>query len=206
MQENYEEYSKIAGEQFSKLNSQDQDLCIVLRGSKPIYHLMNNDDYNTLINFKTKKEINRIYFSFDILGDMNIHPGILYKVNGSFISSTRGRNIVYTIHNSNNNSLYGVYSDNYISVKNNVILNEVTYINTRSNISRIEYVDLTIKKFPSEHDEIFIIDPDSDIYKLYSNKQIDVTTLCNLALLQAHNQSEQDELTGFTKQLSKRFI
>lgn len=197
-------------EEFLKLTPQEQYLYNMLKESKIVEVLRKtnfNNKYN-MLNFKTTKESNRTYFSFDIIETLETNncSEISLKVEGSVISNFQGTNIVYIVTDLKNKGLQKLYVENYINVNNNAILNEITYINAARQISRVEYVCLTIKKFPVEQSEEFIIDADSDICKLYFNRQIDATTLCNLALLQAHKQFEQEKQTSFTKQIGRRFI
>lgn len=211
--ERYEnsEVRMMADEQYSKLTLKEKQLYHILKNSIPISNRLLEwyDNYKSIINFKTKEENERTYFTFDIVNPLSSKkfPEKLNIVNGSIISNDKGKNIVYTIYYGKG-TLDSIYVDNYTNVTPSIVLNELIYINTRVNTSRVEYVELTIFNTVKQ-DEKFIIDPESDIYKLYSSNQIDATTLCNLALLQAnHKDTEvvEDEEFSFTKQLSKRFI
>lgn len=211
--ERYEnsEVRMMANEQYSKLTLQEKQLHHILTNSIPIQNRLIEwyDNYKSIINFKTKVENERTYFSFDIVNPLSskVSPEKLNIVNGSIISNDKGKNIVYTIYHGNG-TLDSIYVDNYTNVTPSIVLNEVTYINTRVNTSRVGHVELTIFNTVKQ-DEKFIIDPNSDIYKLYSSKQIDMVTLCNLALLQANNKETkivEEKTSRFTKQLSKKFI
>ena len=206
---NFKNIDAIANEQFIKLTKQEQYLYDILRESKIIKELIKNgvsNKYRSILNFKASKESDRTYFSLDIIETSVIQNNyeVLFKIEGSIIDNFQENNIVYVVTNLKNNHLRNLYVDSYINVNNNAILNEITYINVARQISRTEHVCLTIKKFPVEQNEIFIIDPDSDIYKLYSSRQIDATTLCNLILLQAHKQEEKT--SSFVKKMDKKFI
>ena len=120
----YEKTSIMAEEQFNKLRAEEQDLYFLLQGSEPIYDLIDTEvsDDNVIINFKTTKESNRTYFTFDIAESVGIkyHPEILYKVNGSVLDGNQGRNIVYTIKHVKGNSIHRVYADNYTNINRRI--------------------------------------------------------------------------------------
>jgi len=202
----------MADEQFSKLNAEDQQLYLLLKKSFPVLKLSEDwyGSHKPIINFKTKKENSRTYFSFDIarpLSGSRAFPDICYGVEGSVIYGEQYKNIVYTIY-WGNGVFNLVYVDNYTNIDKNMILNEVIRIDPSKNISVVESVVLNVFNM-AKQDEKFIIKPDSDIYKLYLSRQIDINTLCNLALLQAtHRNSKvvEGEQTSFTKLLNKRFI
>ena len=178
----------------------DRKLQLNLIASKPIERLLSECKSQALMNFKTYKQDENTYFSFSIYGQKE--EMAIYIVNGCVFSNAQVKNFVYTV---NNGTSFEIYTDNYITVKNNITLNEVTRLNTSRLVSMIEYVCLIITN--SKETKKIIIDPDSEIYKLYSKKQIDIISFCNLALLQIRNsgfENVKKESLDFTMSLSKK--
>ena len=79
--------------------------------------------------------------------------------------------------NSKKNILYGIYLDNKLFIKDKVSLKEVFQI--EESTRKVIEVALTIDEDPNASEK-FIIDPQSKIYRLYSNGKMDVVLFCNL--------------------------
>lgn len=202
-------------EEFFKLTEPEKRLYRRLEDSNPIYHLIHDgcyDDINSIINFKTFKESNREYFQFDIADPLEFasNPVLIYSVKGSVFNCNNIENIIYTVSLSNCDNLIGIYIDRNTILKENVILNEISEISTSFNKVKPIKVYLTINKWPNEKDEKFIIDPQSQIYKLYISGKIDSVTFCNLVFFQAKENDDKqikvDSGVNIVKKLSKKFI
>jgi len=183
----YKKTSVLEDEQFDKLSKQEKELYIALKNSKGIHSILwRYCEQNSIINFKTKEESGVVYFAFEIVEAVGLkyQPTVLFKVSGSVMETSTGKNIVYIIQDIKIKNSYSVYLDNTINVNDNMTLNEVLSIDPKLNNSRAEFISLTIKNVPSGKEKVITMHAECDIYKLYSNGKIDVKTLCNLALLQ----------------------
>lgn len=210
---------EISLEQYDALKAEEQVLYCILKDSEGLKHLIHYGqfwkDERAIVNFNIKQDKETTYFKFDIADEKSLisTPTFLYKVKGSVFENNNYKNIVYTIRWAKDNYLYAIYIDKLIKVKENVILNEVSRIDIETNLCNRVLASLTIDA-PNGQKEKIIIYPDSNIYKLYSKGQIDVETLCNLALFQANNEktTKNEDLSSdkiihlsrtFTKQWKK---
>lgn len=109
-----------------------------------------------------------------------IEPCIKYNVRGSILDTDNIESFLYMINSSKNskkNILYGIYLDNKTFIKDKVSLKEVFQI--EESTRKVIEVALTIDEYPNASEK-FIIDPQSKIYRLYSNGKMDVVLFCNL--------------------------
>ena len=128
------------------------------------------------------KETEREYFELDVASSFEsvIEPCIKYNVRGSILDTDNIESFLYMINSSKNskkNILYGIYLDNKLFIKDKVSLKEVFQI--EESTRKVIEVALTIDEDPNASEK-FIIDPQSKIYRLYSNGKMDVVLFCNL--------------------------
>lgn len=128
------------------------------------------------------KETEREYFELDVASSFEsvIKPCIKYNVRGSILDTDNIESFLYMIDSSKNskkNILYGIYLDNKTFIKDKVSLKEVFQI--EESTRKVIEVALTIDEYPNASEK-FIIDPQSKIYRLYSNGKMDVVSFCNL--------------------------
>ncbi len=128
------------------------------------------------------KETEREYFELDVASSFEsvIEPCIKYNVRGSILDTDNIESFLYMINSSKNskkNILYGIYLDNKTFIKDKVSLKEVFQI--EESTRKVIEVALTIDEDPNASEK-FIIDPQSKIYRLYSNGKMDMVLFCNL--------------------------
>lgn len=128
------------------------------------------------------KETEREYFELDVVSSFEsvIEPCIKYNVRGSILDTDNIESFLYMINSSKNskkNILYGIYLDNKTFIKDKVSLKEVFQI--EESTRKVIEVALTIDEYLNASEK-FIIDPQSKIYRLYSNGKMDVVLFCNL--------------------------
>lgn len=128
------------------------------------------------------KETEREYFELDVASSFEsvIEPYIKYNVRGSILDTDNIESFLYMINSSKNskkNILYGIYLDNKTFIKDKVSLKEVFQI--EESTRKVIEVALTIDEYLNASEK-FIIDPQSKIYRLYSNGKMDVVLFCNL--------------------------
>ena len=128
------------------------------------------------------KETEREYFELDVVSSFEsvIEPCIKYNVRGSILDTDNIESFLYMINSSKNskkNILYGIYLDNKTFIKDKVSLKEVFQI--EESTRKVIEVALTIDEDPNASEK-FIIDPQSKIYRLYSNGKMDMVLFCNL--------------------------
>lgn len=128
------------------------------------------------------KETEREYFELDVVSSFEsvIEPCIKYNVRGSILDTDNIESFLYMINSSKNskkNILYGIYLDNKTFIKDKVSLKEVFQI--EESTRKVIEVALTIDENLNASEK-FIIDPQSKIYRLYSNGKMDVVLFCNL--------------------------
>lgn len=128
------------------------------------------------------KETEREYFELDVVSSFEsvIEPCIKYNVRGSILDTDNIESFLYMINSSKNskkNILYGIYLDNKLFIKDKVSLKEVFQI--EESTRKVIEVALTIDEYLNASEK-FIIDPQSKIYRLYSNGKMDMVLFCNL--------------------------
>lgn len=128
------------------------------------------------------KETEREYFELDVVSSFEsvIEPYIKYNVRGSILDTDNIESFLYMINSSKNskkNILYGIYLDNKTFIKDKVSLKEVFQI--EESTRKVIEVALTIDEYLNASEK-FIIDPQSKIYRLYSNGKMDMVLFCNL--------------------------
>lgn len=204
-----------AREEFQNLNEHEKKIYNYLSVSNPIYHLLHDgcyDDHNVIINFNLLAEAEREYFEFDVAFPLEpaTKPYIIYSVKGNILKNKNIESILYTINSpkdAKNNIVYGVYLDNKTFIKEKVSLKEIFKVVNSS--KKIITVILTIDEYPNQ-DETFVIEPKSQIYRLYSKGTIDLISFCNFILFQSkeeqNTQTIIDNRISLTKKLSKKFI
>lgn len=179
--------------------------------SRLVHHHCNID--NLIVNFKISEDRDYKYFSFDIADPLtlNIRPWYMYNVKGSYLEYKNGINLVYTLTFCDTDSKIGTFIDKTIKISDNTLLNEIDMITPKNEVIPQLIKIITINNNNSK-DEI-IVDPESDIYKLYNKGKIDIGTFCNLAFLnlnnnEATNNKEEHKLMYLKKlpKLLKKFI
>lgn len=207
-------YAK-AREEFQCLDEYKKKIYNYLSSSNPIYHLLHDgcyDDHNVIINFNLWPEVEREYFEFDVAFPLEpaTKPYIVYNVKGSILRTENMESILYTVNSpkgDKNNIIYGIYLDNKSFIKEGVSLKEIFKVENSS--KKIIDVILSIADYPNQ-DETFVIEPRSQIYRLYSKGKIDIVSFCNFVLYQSkENKDTQtivDNRISLTKKLSKNFL
>ena len=207
-------YAK-AKEEFQCLDEYKKRIYHYLSSSNPIYHLLYDscyDDHNVIINFNLLPEVEREYFEFDVAFPLEpaTNPYIMCNVKGSILRTENMESILYTVNSfkdAKDNIIYGIYLDNKTFIKEGVSLKEIFKVENSS--KKIIEVILSIDEYPNQ-DETFVIDPRSQIYRLYSKGKIDIVSLCNFVLFQAKENKDTQTITdnriSLTKKLSKNFL
>ena len=95
-----------------------------------------------------------------------------------------------------------------MSKKENIFLQEVSEIVPKTQNKKTQYVSiLVINKEDASQNEEFILEPDSEIYLLYSNGKIDAMTLYNLAFIQVgKKENTQTKTKPIIRKLNKNFL
>ena len=211
---NYQATYIKANEEFNKLTKQDKELCRMLSDSTPIYHFIHDgcyDDANVIMNFKVIEEEDRKYFEFNIADPLApiSNPNLIYKIKGSILDYHNGKNIIYTSKFAKDSKILKIHLDKITNITDKIILREVSYIDPYLHKNKIESVMVKIQNSKATHNEFLLIDPNSEIYKLYLKGEIDITTLCNLAFYQSLENKTTKTITDnsvvCTKKLAKSF-
>ena len=204
-----------AREEFQCLDEYKKKIYNYLSSSNPIDHLLHDDcydDLNVIINFNLCPKAEREYFEFDVAYPLepSTNPYVMYNVKGSILRTENIESILYTINSpkdAKDNIIYGIYLDNKTFIKEGVSLKEIFKFENSS--KKIIEVILSIDEYPNQ-DETFVIDPRSQIYRLYSKGKIDIVSLCNFVLYQSKENKDTQTITdnriSLTKKLSKNFL
>jgi len=199
-----------SNEEYNLLNKEDKKLYNLIEESDSIYSLMNTDleDDNVIVNFKTTQDSNRTYFKFDIANasEPANNPQLTKTIKGSFLDCGNEKSIIYNVDSLPKSHIKPkTYIDKITTIKENVILHEsfemLTYL------AHIEpaFVKLVVKNHPSSPDEVFMIDPENEIYKLYSRKKMDLITLCNMIFFQANENEKIETIENTDTEITKVF-
>ena len=180
------------------MNTELKQKQILKRITKPIRKLI---DDNTIANFDIKTKGNIDYFSFDISYPIpsGTHLISLYNISGTLIKTNTENNMIYVIKFPEDNKIIRTYINKTTKLDNDLYLKELSHINHTFTKNKIDAVYIT-----KEHEKI-LINPNSELYKLYQSKQIDILTFTNLALLQATNTNEFQTKKGIIKDLCPKY-
>lgn len=164
---------------YKRLSNDEEKYYYQIKNSKPICDIIHNgllNENKDIINF----DINNNEFKFTIIESSG---SIISNVKGFISSSDNVYSLTYVINTENN---FDRFIDMTTVIEKNVKLNEVLKVNKSNSKFETIYVSLEIG-YPECIYQKIEIDCNSDLYKSYSNREIDSITLYRLAIKDDNN-------------------
>lgn len=170
-------------EEKNRLNDEDKELYFDIKNSAPIAELLYEGfDFNVIINFKTKKVKEIKHFSFDVVSPVNLCDAafVRYRVTGFLYISGDVKKMYYNIFDLQvkDDKQKSFLDKTTFKCHNDIALNELIYIDRKTNKSCIELISLIDRQNGMKFD----VKADSDFYQLYKKGEIDLVDLYYLEM------------------------